>query len=218
MIRLVSAPSVASLARLSGCEARAKEAVDAGEVPPVAVNNCYRHPEVKASIVKETFDKCAYCESKITHVYWGDVEHIEPKVSVPNKRFDYENLTLACAICNNSKGDYYNQQAPILNPYVDEPKEHLVGLGPFVWHRNGSATGQRTIDLLVLNRDALNERRLECLQRLTALVDRYCKEPAGAIKQILAAQIGEETADSAEYALIARSFLLAAYALERDAL
>ena len=128
-----------------------------------AVAGGYRHQDVKISIKAETSDKCAYCESKITHVYWGDIEHIYPVDARPELRFDYGNLTLSCAPCNNYKGAYYNPQAPIVHPYTDDPADHLVGLGTLVWQRNGSEVGQRTITLLRLNRPTLCEQRMERL-------------------------------------------------------
>ena len=108
MIRLTSAPTAEALVRLEGCSRRAREAHDAGVEPPDSLSNCYRHADVKASILNETAEKCAYCESKVTHVYWGDVEHIKPKDLFPWHRLDYDNLTLSCAICNNNKNSYYN--------------------------------------------------------------------------------------------------------------
>ncbi len=98
------------------------------------------------------------------------------------------------------------------------PEDHLVGLGPLIWHRNGSATGQRSITLLDLNRYGLNERRRECLERLSALADRYINEPDGPIRRVLETQIRDEVADSAEFALAARSFLRATYNLQWNAI
>lgn len=213
MIRLTSAPTAEAHARLDHCK-QLRERLSADEEVPDSINNCYRHQDVKASLVEETSEKCAYCESKITHVYWGDVEHIFPKNQFPELSLEYDNLTLACAICNNKKLDYYNQEAPILHPYNDIPEDQLVGAGPFLWHRDGSPAGQRTIDLLDLNREKLREQRLECIERLSALADRYESEPDGLIKNTLGAQIREETKDSAEFALVARSFLLATHNLK----
>ena len=207
MIRLVSDPTEQALARLNRCEAQAREAQEAGRPLTDSVERCYRHVDVKSAILRETAEKCAYCESKVTHVYWGDVEHLKPRRRFPEYQFNYNNLTLACAVCNNKKGDYWLEEAPIVDPYVEEPADHLLGLGPLLWHRNGSPTGQRTIDLLDLNRERLRERRLECLERLSALVDRYQGEPPGPVKDSIERQLREEIAATAEFALVARWFL-----------
>lgn len=41
-----------------------------------AKNSRYGHPDVKAALIAETNGKCAYCESKLLHIAYGDVEHI----------------------------------------------------------------------------------------------------------------------------------------------
>ena len=77
-----------------------------GEKPTDAIKGRYRHPDIKNAIKVETSDKCAYCESKITHIAYGDIEHIIPKSKVPARAYEWQNLTLACDICNGNKGDF----------------------------------------------------------------------------------------------------------------
>lgn len=218
MIKLTSHPTEEALARLAGCAAEAKAAADAQTPIPPGVAACYRHSDVKAAVLAETNGKCAYCEAKITHVYFGDVEHIKPKSRFPDQSLVYGNLTLACAICNNRKGNYFDGQAPILDPYADSPEEHLVGLGSFVWHRNGSALGQRTIDLLALNRDQLCEKREDRLSSVSAIADRYVNAAIGELKEALADQLRREVEGTSEFALTIRSFLLAAHGLDWQAI
>lgn len=97
-----------------------------GEEIPDAVANGYNHPDVKALLRQETSDKCAYCESKVPHVDHGDIEHMLSKQHRPDLRFDYQNLTYACAVCNNKKRNYHDEQNPLINPYQDVPEEHLA--------------------------------------------------------------------------------------------
>ena len=61
--------------------------------------NRYSRPEIKAELIAETKGKCAYCESKITHIYPGDIEHIIPKSIFPRLTFTWANLTLGCYWC-----------------------------------------------------------------------------------------------------------------------
>ena len=68
---------------------------------------------LKAYLLQETHEKCAYCESKITHVDYGDIEHIVPKSVRPDLAVDLGNLTVACGVCNTNKSDYYNEKAPL---------------------------------------------------------------------------------------------------------
>ena len=39
----------------------------------------YGAPDVKAAIVTAQHGKCAFCESKLKHVMFGDIEHYRPK-------------------------------------------------------------------------------------------------------------------------------------------
>jgi uncharacterized protein (TIGR02646 family) len=90
----------------------------------------YRHAEVKAVLVKMFHGKCAYCESKITHVDYGHVEHYRPKSRFPDRTFEWSNLLLACGLCNGPehKGDHFPEAAndgPLLNPCEEDPNDHL---------------------------------------------------------------------------------------------
>ncbi len=73
----------------------------------------YGHPSVKDTLRQAQHDKCAFCESKISHIAYGDVEHLRPKAGWrqtekgPLQRpgyywlaYEWNNLFLACAICN----------------------------------------------------------------------------------------------------------------------
>ncbi|MBV9659025.1 MAG: TIGR02646 family protein [Verrucomicrobia bacterium] len=73
----------------------------------------YGHREVKQRLIKMQHDKCAFCESQVTHVAHGDVEHFRPKggcrqnESEPMQKpgyywlaYTWENLLFACQLCN----------------------------------------------------------------------------------------------------------------------
>lgn len=214
MIKLESCPTPEAITRLAALEEQRATAEAHGDPLPPAVAVGYRHKEVKDALLMETHGKCAYCESKVTHVYWGDVEHILPKRHVPHRFLDYENLTFACAVCNNEKRDYYSLTEPLLNPYQDEIDPHLVALGQLIWHRNGSEVGQRSVLLLKLNRESLVERRYEQLQRVSGIADQYSRQPEGPIKRALLAQLREIGSDSGEFAFAVRTFLRVAYAID----
>ena len=104
----------------------------------------YKHPENKEALTTACSDKCMYCESKVTQVYWGDVEHIRPKAVFPEFQFTWDNLGFVCSRCNGNKSDEWNENTQFINPFVDDPDEHLAALGPFIFHRNGSERGEYT--------------------------------------------------------------------------
>ncbi len=81
----------------------------------------YAHEEVKDALRAAQHDKCAFCESKITHVDYGDVEHFRPKTAFhqqagdPLRRpgyywlaYEWTNLFLSCTLCNQQfKGNRF---------------------------------------------------------------------------------------------------------------
>lgn len=198
---LHSRPTPQALARLEALNARRREAEAGGPALSDAESAGYRHPDVKDAIVIETAQKCAYCESYITHVYWGDVEHIWPKHDQcrPELRFDYENLTLACSKCNNNKRDYCDHIVPLVNPYRDEVDDHFLWLGPLTWATAHSDRGEITVSRLKLNRWELVQRRQERIEAVGRLARRYLAQPEGPLKDALLEQIQEETFEEREY-------------------
>lgn len=87
--------------------------------PSETIAHRYNNKAIKDTLEKETFGKCAYCESKIRHVEFGDIEHILPKCkdARPDLYVEWSNLTLACEVCNRvNKRDYYNPNIPLVNP------------------------------------------------------------------------------------------------------
>jgi uncharacterized protein (TIGR02646 family) len=95
--------------------------------------NKYRHDQVKDALVTMFHGKCAYCESKITVVTYGAIEHFRPKSIYPNLTFAWENLLLSCDRCNDAshKGTKFpldNQGHPLLIDPTEpatEPSKHL---------------------------------------------------------------------------------------------
>jgi hypothetical protein len=83
------------------------------------------------------YGKCAYCESQITVVTYGAIEHFYPKARYPDKTFEWSNLLLSCDVCNDAghKGDDFpldaNGQPVLINPTdgATDISRHL----DFVW-------------------------------------------------------------------------------------
>jgi 5-methylcytosine-specific restriction endonuclease McrA len=215
MIKLTRRPLPGEVAvQLTERAVRLRQHLLAGDDPPQALLNFYRNPELKQILVAEANGKCMYCESKITHVYFGDVEHIRPKSRFPEARLDHDNLGLACAICNNAKGEFWDDDTPLLNPFNDDPDEEVLALGTLVVRRPGRSRARLTIQQMDLNRTALLERRKERIELLASLADQYVQAPAGAIKDLLKDELCRHAADDGEYALIVRAYLEAACGLQ----
>ncbi|WP_373488707.1 hypothetical protein [Blastomonas sp.] len=54
----------------------------------------------KDQLLKETHGKCAYCETSMVAVAFGDVEHYRPKSVYWWLAYVYDNYLASCAICN----------------------------------------------------------------------------------------------------------------------
>lgn len=72
----------------------------------------YSEKSVRKILLKMFHGKCAYCESKITAIYNGDIEHFRPKGKIQNANpsrpgyfwlaSEWENLLFACPFCNQT--------------------------------------------------------------------------------------------------------------------
>ena len=59
-----------------------------------------RWKKAKAQLLKETNNKCAYCEAPTKVVAYGDVEHYRPKSMYWWLAYCYENYLPSCQLCN----------------------------------------------------------------------------------------------------------------------
>lgn len=169
----------------------------------------YRHRDIKVALVAMFHGKCAYCESKITHIDYGHIEHYRPK-SKPHFRhltFEWNNLLMSCAVCNGAehKGDRFPEAAeggPIINPCDEEPLEHFdfffdpqARLASVV---GKTVRGRTTEQLLALNRPDLRAHRSHRVTMLSALSLHARSDPAA--RRLIV----EACHDDAEYAAFAR--------------
>jgi hypothetical protein len=146
-----------------------------------------------------------YCESKVSHVYYGDVEHLRPKSKFPEFEFDWDNLGYVCARCNGEKLDKWSHETPFINPFIEEPDEHLAALGPFIYHRSGSERGEYTWRELGLNRPDLIERRIDRIDRIRDLIDKTKRTRGGGLRELIMTKLEEELEDSQEYCMTSRA-------------
>lgn len=97
-------------------------------------------------------NKCAYCECKLQiEDSYMQVEHFKDKASYPDNVVDWENLLPSCGRCNRKKWTLDVEEFPIVNPYVDEPKEHLCYESFRLYGKDEK--GKTTITQLFLNDD-----------------------------------------------------------------
>jgi uncharacterized protein (TIGR02646 family) len=184
----------------------------AGEKPTDAMKARYRHPEIKDAILTETGEKCAYCESKVRHIAYGDIEHFIPKSKAPDKAYVWSNLTLACDICNTNKGDYYSDdptksQDDLIDPYVDNPRDHFLFMREVVSPRPDSLRGYATEQVLKLTRGELLERRRERMAFIDGMVMAYTLAEPAYKSVVLATLYDNHLKDDDEYAGIVGAYI-----------
>lgn len=180
--------------------------IASGSAPTDTEKIRYRHPDIKSVLVKETNGKCAYCESKILHVTYGDVEHIIPKSTKAAVTFEWENLTLACDVCNTNKGDKFSHGAGFVDPYVHDPATRFNFVGGLVLAKPGDDDARLTEETLKLNRAELVDRRNQRIRYLREQVE-VINRASASLRPILLDSLQEELLADKEYAAIARACL-----------
>lgn len=179
-----------------------------GEAPTITEKSRYRHPEIKATLIQETYGKCAYCESKLEHVTYGDVEHISPKATELEAIFQWDNLTLACDVCNTNKGNKFPNKEGLVDPYNHDPQLRFHIVGPLIFAVPGDNDARYTEITLDLNRTALLERRKEKIKYLRDMVEAVAAASAR-LRPRLVEVLELETAPDQEFSALAKSYLAA---------
>jgi uncharacterized protein (DUF3084 family) len=165
----------------------------------------YNQNDVKAQLKKETHGKCAYCESRVTVVAHGDIEHVTPKSIVPEQTFNWENLTFACQICNQNK----SAKVGIFDPYNDPLNEFAFLAAPFIAGK--SVRSKTTIIELDLNRPDLIEDRTAHIEVFSRALEAIENEADEGLKDLLLTNLERDLDHGpVEYIAMKRA-LIAAY-------
>ncbi len=140
----------------------------------------YNKAFIKNALLEMSADKCAFCERMPNNGGgYMEIEHFYPKKLYPNEVVVWTNLLPSCKQCNIKKGQRDTKKAPILNPCLDSPQEHL-------YFRHGQLIGKTelgvdTIELLKIG--SLDDREEICddlKDRLLEIKDdikKYSKNP-----------------------------------------
>lgn len=152
-----------------------------------------------------------YCESSVSHVYFGDVEHFRPKAfgKYPDLEFEWSNLGYCCARCNNAKKDQFDEACPILDPYSEDPEVHLLAFGSLLRHKAGSERGAITIKTVDLNRAELVERRAVKLVELQNAIDACYRTLNPTLRDLLLTALNGESGADKEFSMAAEALIVA---------
>lgn len=86
----------------------------------------WNQPYIRHSLWLMSKGKCAYCEMKLReegkHLH---VEHFHHKSKYLELVVEWTNLLPSCARCNTKKGPHDVAVAPIVDPSVEDPHDHL---------------------------------------------------------------------------------------------
>lgn len=162
----------------------------------------YRQTDIKETLKEETGWKCAYCESKIGHNTPGDVEHKIPSSKAEGLHFDWQNLTVACTECNRRKNDYYEVGEGFLDPYTEDVESVIEHYGPVLGWANGNERAETTIKTLELDtivRFSLIARKIEKIEELNNVIERYVKEKNPDMKYLMKEKIKRMIDRKSEY-------------------
>lgn len=178
------------------------EKIANNEEPSKYLLSRYSHAEIKAALLAETSEKCAYCESPLRHVTYGDIEHIIPKAIEPASRFVWENLTIACDICNTNKSNVTG----LVDPYSCEPSALFTFHGPLMWAEPSMQSAVLTEEQLDLNRNGLIERRRERIDFLRNLIASASSKPDD-IRQAMVRRAENEVGADRPYSACGKAIL-----------
>jgi uncharacterized protein (TIGR02646 family) len=145
----------------------------------------YNHNQVKDSLKIMFQKKCAFCESLITHVDYGQIEHFKPKSSYPGLCFDWNNFLLCCSICNgkSNKGDKFplaDEGGPFVNPTEENPDDFfgfeydslLKKFIVFPKHERAKTM----LGIININREDLLEHRTEYLSKIVDTISQIIEK------------------------------------------
>jgi uncharacterized protein (TIGR02646 family) len=129
--------------------------------------------------------KCAFCESRITHIDYGQIEQFKPKSKYPELCFEWDNFLLSCAICNgkSNKGDKFpleDEGGPLIHPVDENPldffKFEYDDLTQTFLMFPSNQRAETTLTILGLNREDLVENRTLELNKILYFLENLIGE------------------------------------------
>ena len=179
--------------------------------PDALQNGNYKHPTNKEALKGANFDKCMYCESKISQIDFAHIEHFKPKSpdKYPELEFTWDNLGYACPKCNNAKSDKFHFDTPYIDPYSENPSEYFYATGAWLFIKNGSERSEISIRDIELNRPELLEKRLEKISEIQKAISACHRTTNEALKTAALNELEQEASPEKEYSFFVSALLKA---------
>ncbi|WP_272575893.1 HNH endonuclease [Providencia sp. PROV273] len=113
-------------------------------------NSVWLRKGITNELRKTSFNKCAYCEKKVNgNGSYMEVDHFQCKSKHDSLVVDWDNLIPSCKQCNTKKGKVDINAYPIINPFKDEPSDHLMYSSLRI--KGTTDKGKNTVELLGFN-------------------------------------------------------------------
>lgn len=78
------------------------------------------------ALLSSSHNKCCFSECRLNEEgKYDEVEHFHPKSLYPDEVVVWTNLLPISKACNIAKSDHDTKSEPIINPYTDDPKDHI---------------------------------------------------------------------------------------------
>ena len=107
----------------------------------------WNKPFIKEAVEQIAFEKCCYSECRLSEESkYMEIDHFYPKKHFPEKVVEWRNLLPSSKKCNGSKSSHNTLIEPIINPCIDNPKEHLY-IQNFRFYGK-TKKGKTTIDIV----------------------------------------------------------------------
>ena len=136
-------------------------------------NSVWNIDWLKEAVFNMAFGKCCYSEIRLNEESkYMEVEHFHPKVPYTDEVMQWGNLFPASKKCNTTKGSHDTMAEPIVNPFVDNPKDFFLFKNYRYTPKNEIA--KRTIEVLALNdRDHFVNPRFRIGNEIIDLLEDY---------------------------------------------
>jgi 5-methylcytosine-specific restriction endonuclease McrA len=132
------------------------EAIETLKKEKAKSNGSYNKLEVLDALTIVFNKKCYICENKKITSY--NIEHLRPhKNKNLDLKFNFENLFLACAHCNNIKSDHYENILDCTKVDVDE----LIA-----FRKNGNFSWDESIEITALKHSQEIDETVDLLQKV----------------------------------------------------
>lgn len=124
---------------------KTQEFIDSGKTKSV-----WHIDWLKDAVFQMSFGKCCYSEIRLgEESKYMEIEHFHHKDGYPEEVMQWGNLLPACKKCNTTKGSHDTIAEPIVNPFIDHPKDFLYFKNYRYSPKN--QIGRTSIDVLALN-------------------------------------------------------------------